>query len=160
MPLNRTFGPENDGYVRFAPRNLTEYAISGLYFTLPAFSALEVKTMTYRSTRVAERDVVAFLDDARGKNLRNKKKAGNKKKTSSKKFDRKCAKKTRFRSREHALESIMSFRYLAISARQDGVSIRIPIRAYQCANPSCHGGWHLTSKPENRNSQSKQNRSA
>jgi hypothetical protein len=115
--------------------------------------------MTYRSTKVAERSVVASLSDAR-RNKEGKKKTGRETKKVSKKFDRKCARKTRFRSQEHALESVTSFRYQALTAQQNGISIRVPIRAYQCDSLSCHNGWHLTSRPDNRSSKHLQNRSA
>jgi hypothetical protein len=106
-------------------------------------SAKEVP-MTYRSISTAERNV-RTLEDFRGGRRRTKSRA---KGRNGRKFDKRCMKKTRFRSREHAIEALHSFKYQARSASHDGVASRIPIRAYQCNSKLCNGGWHLTSKPE------------
>ena len=62
-------------------------------------------------------------------------------------YKRACKGKVRFRSREHAVEAMLGFRYQAESSRRDGVDVRIPIRVYQCLEADCNGGFHLTSKP-------------
>jgi hypothetical protein len=58
-----------------------------------------------------------------------------------------CKGKVRFRSREHAVEALVGFRYQTESRRQEGTSVRIPVRVYQCLESECNGGYHLTSKP-------------
>ena len=100
--------------------------------------------MTYRSISTAQRNVRSledFRDDRRPKRSRPKRRNGGK-------FDKRCMKKTRFRSKEHAIEVLHSFKYQSTKAVQDGVAFRIPLRAYKCNSRSCHGGWHLTSIPE------------
>lgn len=73
---------------------------------------------------------------------------------------RSCRSKVRFRSREHAVEALIGFRYQAMRNQQDGVEFRIPVRAYQCPEFECHGGWHLTSKSDHRSISFTQSRSA
>lgn len=73
---------------------------------------------------------------------------------------RNCRSKVRFRSREHAVEALVGFRYQAFRNQQDGVAFRIPVRAYQCSEFECHGGWHLTSKTDQQSISAEQNRSA
>lgn len=58
-----------------------------------------------------------------------------------------CRGKVRFRTREHAVDAMIGFRYQAQTSRNNGVEARVPIRVYQCPELDCHGGFHLTSKP-------------
>lgn len=62
-------------------------------------------------------------------------------------YRRACKGKVRFRSREHAVEALVGFRYQAETSRQQGADVRIPVRVYQCLEVECNGGYHLTSRP-------------
>jgi hypothetical protein len=73
---------------------------------------------------------------------------------------RACRGKVRFRSREHAVDSLVGFRYQAARNERNGIESRIPVRVYQCSEFDCHGGWHLTSKPEFKLETSSEKRSA
>lgn len=54
--------------------------------------------------------------------------------------------KTRYRDRTRAREALESCRWQRTADRAaSGTTARTEVRIYQCPEPACHGGLHLTS---------------
>jgi hypothetical protein len=60
---------------------------------------------------------------------------------------RSCRGKTRYRTHEHAVEALVGIRYRTEGNRDGFSEDRIPVRVYECLEPACNGGYHLTSRP-------------